>query len=98
MHSATWFVAGALRLPVEGAEVHKREHGDEVLQILRPGVERIAESIRRLCGGTDPGVVHLAGGALQITGADAVVERYLGWKVLAWRRAELITPFGIALS
>lgn len=97
-HHLDLILAGALRLPVEDAEARKREHGDDVLQILRPGVERIAESIRRLCAGIDPGVVHLAGGALQLPGADAIVERYLGWPVQAWRHAELITPFGIALS
>lgn len=97
-HHLDLILAGALRLAIEDAEQHKRTRGDAVLPILRPGVERIAESIRRLCGGVDPGLVHLAGGALQIPGADGVVERYLGWPVQAWRHAELITPFGIALS
>jgi ethanolamine utilization protein EutJ len=78
--------------------VHKRERGGEILQVLRPGVERMAESVRRQCGGMDPGTVHLAGGALTLPGADAVVERYLGWAVQGYRHAELITPFGIALS
>lgn len=97
-HHLDLILAGALKLPVERAEEHKRTHGNEVLPILRPGIERVAESIRRLCGGTDPGIVHLAGGALQLPGADAIVERWLGWPVRAWRHAELITPFGIALS
>ena len=97
-HHLDLILAGALKLPVEDAEEHKRLHGGAVLELLRPGVERIAESIRRLCRGTDPGVVHLAGGALQLPGADAVVGHYLGWPVQAWAHAELITPFGIALS
>ena len=58
----------------------------------------MAESIRRQCGGTDPGVVHLAGGALQLPGADDIIARYLGWSVQGYGHAELITPFGIALS
>lgn len=97
-HHLDLILAGALKLPIEQAEEHKRASGDEVLRLLQPGVERVAESIRRLCGGSDPGIVHLAGGALQLPGADAIVERYLGWPVQAWRHAELITPFGIALS
>ena len=97
-HHLDLILAGALGIAVEAAEERKRTQGDQVVQILRPGVERVAESIRRLCGGVDPGVVHLAGGALQLPGADAIVERYLGWPVQAWRHAELITPFGIALS
>lgn len=97
-HHLDLILAGALHMPIEAAEEHKRTHGGAVQHILRPGVERIAESIRKLCSGKDPGVVHLAGGALQLPGADAVVARYLGWRVQAWRHAELITPFGIALS
>lgn len=97
-HHLDLILAGALKLPIEAAEERKRMHGSEVLHILRPGVERVAESIRRLCGGSKPGIVHLAGGALQLPGADAIVESYLGWPVQAWHHAELITPFGIALS
>ncbi|WP_128003333.1 ethanolamine utilization protein EutJ [Piscinibacter defluvii] len=97
-HHLDLILAGALKLPVEVAEVHKREHGAEVMQLLRPGIERVAESVRRQCAGQDPGTVYLAGGALQIPGADAVIARYLGWKVQGYEHAELITPFGIALS
>ncbi len=97
-HHLDLILAGALRLSVEAAEVHKRERGGEILQMLRPGVERMAESVRRQCGGVDPGTVHLAGGALTLPGADAVVQHYLGWAVQGYRHAELITPFGIALS
>ncbi|MCM0607782.1 MAG: ethanolamine utilization protein EutJ [Ideonella sp. WA131b] len=97
-HHLDLILAGALRITVEAAEVHKRERGGDILQVLRPGIERMAESVRRQCGGVDPGTVHLAGGALTLPGADAVVERYLGWAVRGYRHAELITPFGIALS
>lgn len=97
-HHLDLILAGALRLSVEDAEAHKRENGDRVVQLLRPGIERVAESVRSQCGGQDPGIVHLAGGALQLPGADEVIARYLGWAVQGYRRAELITPFGIALS
>lgn len=97
-HHLDLILAGALRIPVEDAEAHKREHGDAVLQLLRPGIERVAESIRRQCGGSNPGKVHLAGGALQLPGAADIVARYLGWPVQGYGRAELITPFGIAVS
>jgi ethanolamine utilization protein EutJ len=97
-HHLDLIIAGALRIPVEDAETRKREHGAELLAIVRPGIERVAESIRQQCGNTRPGVVHLAGGALRIPGADAVIERYLGWEVKGYPYAELITPFGIAMS
>jgi ethanolamine utilization protein EutJ len=101
-HHLDLILAGALRIPVEEAEARKREKGGEpgadVLAVLRPGVERIAESIRLQCANVCPGVIHLAGGALRIAGADAVIEQYLGWRVLSYPHAELITPFGIAAS
>lgn len=97
-HHLDLILAGHLGVDVVAAEAHKREYGANVLQQLRPGVERIAESVRRQCGGIEPGVVHLAGGALQLPGADTIVQRYLGWPVQAYQHAELITPFGIALS
>jgi ethanolamine utilization protein EutJ len=97
-HYLDLILAGALRIPVEEAEARKREQGADVLAVLRPGIERIAASIQLQCGGVSPGVVHLAGGALQIPGAEAVIERYLGWCVKSYPHAELITPFGIAVS
>lgn len=97
-HHLDLIIAGRLRLAVEDAEAHKRAHGEAVLDIVRPGIERIAESIRLQCGDVDPVVVHLAGGALRIPGADAVIERYLGWETRSYPNSELITPFGIAAS
>ncbi len=97
-HHLDLILAGALKLSVEDAEVHKREHGAAVVERLRPGLERVAESIRRQCGGVDPGVVHLAGGALQLPGAADIIAAYLGWPVQGYDHAELITPLGIALG
>lgn len=97
-HQLDLILAGALQLAVEDAEARKRRDGEAVAEILRPGIERIASSISRQCGGKRPGLVHLAGGALQLPGADRVIESYLGWPVRAYCHAELITPFGIAVS
>jgi ethanolamine utilization protein EutJ len=97
-HQLDLILAGALRIPIDEAERRKRESGAEAMRILLPGIERIAASIARQCRGACPGVVHLAGGALQLPGADAVIARYLGWTVHSYGHAELITPFGIAVS
>lgn len=96
-HQLDLILAGALRLSIEDAEVRKRVHGAESMQILRPGIERIATSIAQQCSGEYPGVVHLAGGALQLPGAGEIITAYLGWTVQAYGHAELITPFGIAV-
>lgn len=97
-HQLDLILAGALGLSIEEAEQRKREAGTEIAPLLRPGVERIAESIRRQCAGKAPGTIHLAGGTLCLPGSDAVIASYLGWPVRAYEHAELITPFGIALS
>lgn len=97
-HQLDLILAGALHIAIEEAEVRKRERGAEAMQILRPGIERIANSIARQCADECPGIVHLAGGALQLPGADEVIAGYLGWTVQAYGHAELITPFGIAVS
>lgn len=96
-HHLDLILAGALGISIEDAEKRKRLEGAEHLHILRPGIERVAESIRRQCG-EGPHTVHLAGGALMIPGASQVVEQYLGWPVVAYPHAQLITPFGIARS
>lgn len=96
-HQLDLILAGALKLSVEDAEAMKREHGDQVATLLRPGIERIAESIRRQCAGVCPGTLHLAGGAVRLPHTDAVVSRYLGWPVQSYDHGELITPFGIAV-
>jgi ethanolamine utilization protein EutJ len=89
-------LAGALGIEVEQAEREKR-NGDH-LPILRPGLERIAESIRRQVGGKPIGTAYLVGGALMIPGAAEIVRQYLGCDVVEYPHALFITPFGIALS
>lgn len=97
-HHLDLILAGALRISIEEAEARKRLDGKAYLNILRAGIERIAESVR-LQSREHAGLpVHLAGGALLIPGAAAIVERYLGGPVVAYPHAHLITPFGIALA
>lgn len=96
-HHLDLILAGALRVPIEEAERRKRLEGASHLHVLRPGIERVAQSIRQQCG-DGPHTVHLAGGALMIPGAAQIIEQYLGWPAVGYPHAHLITPFGIALS
>lgn len=91
-------LAGALGIPLEDAEILKRERGAEQLGILRPGLERVGASIARLSAGYEDLPVHLAGGALMIPGAADVVADYLGRPVVEYPHALYITPLGIARS
>jgi len=97
-HHLDLVLAGALGLTVEQAEVHKRERPAEALPILVPGLQRIAESIRAMTRGVEQLPLHLAGGALMIPGADAVLAGYLERTVVTYPHALLITPLGIARS
>jgi ethanolamine utilization protein EutJ len=97
-HHLDLVLAGALGLPIEDAEIYKRECPGDSLPILVPGLQRIAESVRAMTLGAEDLPVHLAGGALMIPGAAHVLATYLERKVMSYPNALLITPIGIARS
>jgi ethanolamine utilization protein EutJ len=91
-------LAGALRLTIEDAERRKREGGREISSLLRPGFERIADSIGRQVASRRVERIHLVGGAVRVPEAPDVVARYLGIPTVGYPHSELVTPFGIAMS
>ncbi|GAA1235976.1 ethanolamine utilization protein EutJ [Prauserella halophila] len=91
-------VAGAMGISVPEAERLKHESPETVTTVLRPGIERVAESIRDLTTGWEALDVHLAGGALMLPGMDSTLAARLGRSVHAYPHALLITPLGIARS
>jgi len=91
-------LAGSLGIPVEDAERLKREGAAEYAPILRPGIERIAASVRQQISGRRVGSVHLVGGALRVAGSEDIISKYLGIAAIAYPHSELVTPFGIAMS
>lgn len=97
-HHLDLILAGALKIALPEAERLKRERGGDYLEILRPGLERVAANIGRLSTGYETLPVHLAGGALMIKGAGDVIAQYLERAVVEYPHALYITPFGIARS
>lgn len=97
-HHLNLILAGALGLTVEDAEKRKREDGAGHLAILRPGFERIANSVERLSAGHGSLPVHLAGGGLMCAGAGDVISQYLERAVVEYTHALYITPLGLAWS
>lgn len=95
-HHLNLILAGALKIPVEEAEKRKRQadHSD----VLRPGLERIATSIARQLGDASVPAIHLVGGAIRLREAGAIVARITGIETRTYPHAELVTPFGIAMS
>lgn len=97
-HHLNLILAGALGTSTGQAERLKREHGEDVLAIMRPGLERIAVSIERLSGGYGSLPVHLAGGGLMCAGAGGVISQFLERTVVEYPHALYITPLGLAWS
>lgn len=97
-HHLDLILAGALRIAIEQAEERKRLAGGDYMHILRPGIERIAASIRRQVGATRAPRIHLVGGTLMLPGAGEVIERFIGVPTVSYPHAHLVTPFGIAMS
>ena len=56
---------------------------DLTFDIARASAKDVTKAVREAC---------------RPDGADAVIEQYLGWETQSYPHAELITPFGIALS
>ena len=97
-HHLDLILAGALGLSIEEAERRKREDGPAVASILKPGFERIANSIGRQIGARAVKAVHLVGGAVRVPSAAQVISGYLGVSAIGYPHSELVTPFGIAVS
>lgn len=91
-------LAGAFGISVEDAEQLKQRQPEQALPVVVPGLQRIAESVLQASAESADLTVHLAGGALMIPGADAVLSAYLKREVMTYPHALLITPIGIARS
>jgi ethanolamine utilization protein EutJ len=97
-HHLDLILAGTLRIPVEEAERRKRAGEAGFSAILRPGIERIANSVGRQIGARHVQTVHLVGGAVRVPGAPEIVGKYLKLAARGYPHSELVTPFGIAMS
>ncbi len=91
-------LAGALKISEKEAEIAKRRNGAEVLDIIRPGIERVAYSIARLSRNYEHLPLHIAGGGLMIPGACEIVSQFLERQVVNYPNPLYITPLGLARS
>jgi ethanolamine utilization protein EutJ len=97
----TLVLAGNFRISYEEAEQIKidRRRSREVLQIVRPVIEKIAsiaaenlekfDSLERIC---------LVGGTCELEGFVEIINRNIGLPAYRPQYPQYITPFGIALS
>jgi ethanolamine utilization protein EutJ len=97
-HHLDLILSGALRLSIDVAERRKRAGGREIASILRPGFERIANSIGKQIAPRTVERIHLVGGAVRVSDAADIISRYLGIPTIGYPHSELVTPLGIAMS
>jgi ethanolamine utilization protein EutJ len=97
-HYLDLILAGAQRIPIEEAERRKRMAPADYGAVLRPGLERIASSIKDQLGKVSVASIHLVGGAIRLPEAGAIIARVTGVPTQTYPHADLVTPFGIAVS
>lgn len=95
-HHLDLILAGALGIDLADAELLKRENSAAYTGILKPGLQRIAESIRAMSLDAVDLDVHLAGGAVMVAGAAEIISAELGRTVHSYPHSLFITPIGIA--
>jgi ethanolamine utilization protein EutJ len=95
-HHLDLILAGALGVPLPEAEERKRTDTGAYTAVLAPGLHRIASSIAAMSAGDGDLDVHLAGGAIMVDRADAIIAAELGRTVHRYPHSHLITPVGIA--
>lgn len=97
-HHLDLILAGALGVDLAEAERLKRVDSGSYTAVLAPGLQRIASSIRTMSAGAEDLEIHLAGGAVMIEGAAAIISAAIGQPVHVYPHSLFITPVGIARS
>jgi len=95
-HHLDLILAGALGVDLDEAERLKREDSAAYTGVLKPGLQRIAASIRSMSRDADDLDVHLAGGAVMVANAAEIISAELDRPVHAYAHSLFITPVGIA--
>lgn len=95
-HHLDLILAGALGVGVDEAERLKRTDSTEYVGVLKPGLQRIAESIRAMSRDAEDLDVHLAGGAVMVAHAAEIISAELDRPVHTYAHSLFITPVGIA--
>lgn len=95
-HHLDLILAGALGVDIADAERLKREDSASYAGVLKPGLQRIAESIRMMSNGAEDLDVHLVGGAVMVARTADIIGAELGRRVHTYPHSLFVTPVGIA--
>lgn len=93
-------LAGHHKIPFNEAEQLKKDwrREQEVLQIVRPVIEKMASIVKKHIVGFDVQEVYLVGGTCCLRGLEKIFEEALGIRVSKPDNPFLVTPLGIALG
>jgi ethanolamine utilization protein EutJ len=94
-------LAGNLKVSYEKAEQIKadKKMTPQIIQIVRPVIDKISSIIGSyLKDFKDVERVCLVGGTCELDGVARIVKKNLGMNVVALEAAQMITPYGVALS
>ncbi len=94
-------LAGSLRVSYEAAERIKQdpERNREILPVVRPVIDKISSIVQKyLAPYGNVERVCLVGGTCELDGFAEVVAKNLGLEVFRPAMAQVVTPYGIALS
>lgn len=93
-------LAGHHKIPFNEAEQLKKDwrREQEVLQIVRPVIEKMASIVKKHIVGFDVQEVYLVGGTCCLKGLEKIFEEALGIHVSKPDNPFLVTPLGIALG
>ena len=92
-------VAGAYKIPVDKAELLKRNKSNhrELYGVLKPVMEKVSSIVKRHICGYDVSEITLVGGMSCFTGIEEVIQEKTGISTRKPKNPLFVTPLGIAL-
>ena len=93
-------ISGAYGMPFAKADEFKRDNNNhkELLQVLKPVIEKVASIINQHVKGYDVDGISLVGGTCCLTGIEDVIQKQTGIYTHKPKNPMFVTPLGIALS
>jgi len=93
-------IAGAKKISFEEAEEFKKDpvNKKEVIALVKPCIQKVAEIIRRHIRGFKVDAVYLVGGTCCLDGIEDIISKEIDLPVYKPINPFYVTPLGIALS
>ena len=93
-------VSGAYKMPFADAEKYKRNEKNhkELLQVLKPVVEKVSAIINQHIEGHDVREISLVGGTACLIGIEEIIQSRTGIYTHKPKNPMFVTPLGIALG